>query len=136
MYNQIRRQEQKEDLIRQVQEAAASGSQHGKEIASRIKLIQGDFQYIDDKSIDLIFTDPPYHKEWLPMYEPLGKLACSVLKEEGSLVMYAGHYALPQIFDYMKNSGLLMSLSVSFVLLLVSLSCFAVDILTLSHYIS
>jgi site-specific DNA-methyltransferase (adenine-specific) len=111
VYNQIRRQEQKEDLIRQVQEAAANGSQHGKEIASRIKLIQGDFQYIDaatigDKSIDLIFTDPPYHKEWLPMYEPLGKLASRVLKEGGSLVMYAGHYALPQIFDYMKNSGL------------------------------
>ena len=111
VYNQIRRQEQKEDLIRQVQEAAASGSQHGKENASRVKLIHGDFQYIDtatigDKSIDLIFTDPPYHKEWLPMYEPLGKLACRVLKEGGSLVMYAGHYALPQIFEYMKNSGL------------------------------
>jgi hypothetical protein len=40
------------------------------------------------------------------MYEPLGKLASRVLKEGGSLVMYAGHYALPQIFDYMKNSGL------------------------------
>ena len=111
VYNQIRRQEQKEDLIRQVQEAAASGSQHGKEIASRIKLIHSDFQSVDtatigDKSIELIFTDPPYHKEWLPLYEPLGKLACRVLKEGGSLVMYAGHYALPQIFDYMKNSGL------------------------------
>jgi DNA modification methylase len=111
VYNQIKRQEQKEDLIRQVQEAAASGSQHGKEIASRIKLIHADFQSVDtatigDKSIDLIFTDPPYHKEWLPMYEPLGKLACRVLKEGGSLVMYAGHYALPQIFEYMKNSGL------------------------------
>jgi ParB-like chromosome segregation protein Spo0J len=111
VYNQIRRQEQKEDLIRQVQEAGASGSQPDKEIAARVNLIQGDFQYIDttaigDKSIDLIFTDPPYHKEWLPMYEPLGKLACRVLKQGGSLVMYAGHYALPEIFDYMKNSGL------------------------------
>jgi ParB-like chromosome segregation protein Spo0J len=111
VYNQIRRQEQKEDLIRQVQEAGANGSQHGKEIISRVNLIQGDFQYMDttaigDKSIDLIFTDPPYHKEWLPKYEPLGKLACRVLKQGGSLVMYAGHYALPQIFDYMKNSGL------------------------------
>jgi DNA modification methylase len=110
VYNQIRRQEQKEDLIRQVQEAA-SGSRHDKEDDSRAKLIQGDFQYIDtpkigDKSIDLIFADPPYHTEWLPMYEPLGKLACRVLKEGGSLVMYAGHYALPQIFEYMKNSGL------------------------------
>jgi 16S rRNA G966 N2-methylase RsmD len=111
VYNQIRRQEQKEDLIRQVQEAAASESQHGKEIASKARLIHADFQFVDtatigDKSIDLIFTDPPYHKEWLPMYEPLGKLACRVLKEGGSLVMYAGHYALPHIFDYMKNSGL------------------------------
>jgi hypothetical protein len=51
VYNQIKRQEQKEDLIRQVQEAAASGSQHGKEIASRIKLIQGDFQYVDTATI-------------------------------------------------------------------------------------
>jgi ribosomal protein S17E len=64
VYNQIRRQEQKEDLIRQVQEAGASGSQPDKEIAARVNLIQGDFQYIDttaigDKSIDLIFTDPP-----------------------------------------------------------------------------
>jgi 16S rRNA G966 N2-methylase RsmD len=88
VYNQIRRQEQKEELIRQVQEAGANGSQHGKEISSRVNLIQGDFQYMDttaigDKSIDLIFTDPPYHKEWLPKYEPLGKLACRVLKQGG-----------------------------------------------------
>ena len=51
VYNQIRRQEQKEDLIRQVQKAATSRYQHGKEIASRIKLIQGDFQYIDAATI-------------------------------------------------------------------------------------
>ncbi|MDQ6863929.1 MAG: ParB N-terminal domain-containing protein [Thermoproteota archaeon] len=111
VYNQIRRHEQKEDLIREVQEAAASGSQYNKENASRVKLIHGDFQNIDtatigDNSIDLIFTDPPNHKEWLPMYEPLGKLASRVLKQGGSLVMYAGNYALPQIFEYMKNSGL------------------------------
>lgn len=74
-------------------------------------MIHEDFQNIDttkigDKSIDLIFTDPPCHREWLPKYEPLGKLACRVLKDGGSLVMYAGHSALPQIFDYMKHSGL------------------------------
>ncbi len=102
VYNQIRRQEQKEDLIRQVQEATGDGCQYD----SKVKLIHRDFQDIDsttigDNSIDLIFRDPPYHKEWLPLYEPLGKLASRVLKEGGSLVMYAGHYALPQIFDYM-----------------------------------
>jgi 16S rRNA G966 N2-methylase RsmD len=75
-----------------------------------IQLIEGDFiekcKVIPDNSIDLIFTDPPYHKEWLPYYEPLGKIAFRVLKEGGSLVMYAGHHALPQIFKYMENSGL------------------------------
>lgn len=29
-----------------------------------------------------------------------------MLREGGSLLTYAPHYALPQIFDYMKNSGL------------------------------
>ncbi|MGC1928921.1 MAG: hypothetical protein WA667_08095 [Candidatus Nitrosopolaris sp.] len=36
----------------------------------------------------------------------MGKLACRVLNDCDSLVMCAGHYALPLIFDYMKNSGL------------------------------
>ncbi|MGC1932685.1 MAG: hypothetical protein WA667_27240 [Candidatus Nitrosopolaris sp.] len=92
VHNQIRRQEQKEDLIRQVQEATGGGCQHDKEMLSRAKLIHLDFQDIDtviigDNSIDLIFTDPPYHKQWLPLYEPLGKLAGRVLKERG---VYAG----------------------------------------------
>ena len=110
VYNQIRRQEKKEDLIRQVQQAARAECQHEIE-NSAAKLIQSDFQEIDsatiaDSSVDLIFTDPPCKREWLPSYEPLGKLASRVLKEGGSLVMYAGHHALPQIFDYMENSGL------------------------------
>ena len=110
VYNQIRRQEKKEDLIRQVQQAGGGECQHETEI-SIPKLIQSDFQEIDsatiaDSSIDLIFTDPPYKREWIPSYEPLGKLASRVLKEGGSLVMSAGQYALPQIFDYTKNSGL------------------------------
>ena len=110
VYNQIRRQEKKEDLIRQIQQTPRPECQHDTE-SSRAKLIQRDFQEIDsaiiaDNSIDLIFTDPPCKMEWLPLYEPLGKLASRVLKEGGSLVMSAGHHALPQIFDYMKNSGL------------------------------
>jgi 16S rRNA G966 N2-methylase RsmD len=68
LYNQIRRQEKK-DLIRQVQQAAGGECQHETENSSA-KLIQSDFQEIDsatiaDSSIDLIFTDPPYKREWL-----------------------------------------------------------------------
>ncbi len=107
MYNQIRRQEKKEDLFRQVRQAVGGECQHETENSSP-KLIPSDFQDIDsatiaDSSIDLIFTDPPYKREWLPLYEPLGKLASRVSKEGGSLVMSAGDYALPQIFDYIKT---------------------------------
>jgi hypothetical protein len=54
----------------------------------------------------LIFTDPPYDAKSIPLYGELANLASRVLKESGSLLTYAGHYALPQIFDAMKNSGL------------------------------
>ena len=50
MYNQIRRQEKKEDLIRQVQQAAGGECQHDTENSSA-KLIQSDFQEIDSATI-------------------------------------------------------------------------------------
>jgi hypothetical protein len=46
VYDQIRRQEKKEDLIRQVQQAAGGECQHGTE-NSRAKLIPSDFHEID-----------------------------------------------------------------------------------------
>ena len=47
---------------------------------------------IPDESIDLIFTDPPYLKEYLPLYDWLGREACRVLKPGGFLMAYAGQY--------------------------------------------
>ncbi len=102
-YRQLKNQERRQNLP---SNAVISNVQ----FPDNIHLIGGDFiekcKEILDNSIDLIFTDPPYQRGWLPFYEPLGKIAFRVLKEGGSLVMYAGHYALPQIFDYMENSGL------------------------------
>ncbi|MGB6528600.1 MAG: site-specific DNA-methyltransferase [Candidatus Nitrosopolaris sp.] len=71
----------------------------------------GDFKvicrkYIPDNSINLIFTDPSYDTQHLYLYEALGTECFRVLKECGSLLTYAPHYALPQIFDFMKKSGL------------------------------
>jgi hypothetical protein len=47
-----------------------------------------------DGSVDLIFTDPPYDKNSIHLYQQLGELAARVLCEDGSLVCYAGQYAL------------------------------------------
>jgi ParB-like chromosome segregation protein Spo0J len=78
---------------------------------AKLKLFQGDFRYIcrqhiPDDSINLIFNDPPYDKEHLHLYAPLSTEGFRMLIEGGSLLTYAPHYALPEIFDYMKSSGL------------------------------
>ena len=73
-------------------------------------LKQGDFREvtkdIPDNSVDVIFTDPPYDKQSLPLYIDLGKLAQRVLKEGGSLVTYLGQYVLPETISHLlENNG-------------------------------
>lgn len=43
-------------------------------------------------SVDLIFTDPPYHKKYHYCYEWLAQEAARVLKPTGFLIAYAGPY--------------------------------------------
>jgi 16S rRNA G966 N2-methylase RsmD len=75
-----------------------------------IKLLEGDFVEksldITDKSVDLIFTDPPYDLKSLSLYQELAKVAERVLKDGGSLVTYCGQEYKYQIQQFMKSSGL------------------------------
>ena len=48
-------------------------------------------------SVDMIFTDPPYHDEHIGLYGSLGNLAAHVLKPGGYLMAYAGKMFLPDI---------------------------------------
>jgi hypothetical protein len=51
-----------------------------------------------DGTVDAIITDPPYPKEYIPLYEDLSLLANRVLKPKtGILVVMAGHIWLPEI---------------------------------------
>jgi len=52
---------------------------------------------IEPGSIDCIITDPPYPKEFLPVYSDLGALAARVLKSGGSCVVMVGQSYLPDI---------------------------------------
>jgi 16S rRNA G966 N2-methylase RsmD len=86
-----------------------------------ISLWLGDFRErgreIADNSIELIFTDPPYHEEYIPLWSDLGALAARVLKPGGALVSYSGQkylltvmQALSEHLDYfwlcaVKHSG-------------------------------
>jgi len=73
-----------------------------------IQLHNKDFRelQIQDNSISLIFTDPPYLREYLYLYDDLGKQAVRVLKEGGSLICYVGHYALDVIIPMITKHGL------------------------------
>jgi hypothetical protein len=65
----------------------------------------GDFREVltdlPDESVDLLFTDPPYAKEFYPLYGALAELGSRVLKVGGSLVAYAPTYALADILPLM-----------------------------------
>ena len=64
-------------------------------------LYLGDFRKIGDKipddSVDLIFTDPPYDRKAIELYDGLGGFAARVLRPGGSLIAYVGHIQLPDV---------------------------------------
>jgi len=70
------------------------------------KLINADFRdvEIEDNSVDLILTDPPYGKDYLELWRDLGKFAARVLKPSGFLVAYSGQAYLTEKLSYLSES--------------------------------
>lgn len=66
-----------------------------------IQLWLGDFRErgneIPDASVDLIFTDPPYPEEYLPLWNDLSLFADRILKPNGMLIAYTGAMFLPTV---------------------------------------
>jgi hypothetical protein len=87
------------------QEAAAKRQeQKAAAVAKRQSvdgLYLGDFRKIGDNipdaSVDLIFTDPPYDRKAIELYDGLGEFAARVLRPGGSLIAYVGHIQLPDV---------------------------------------
>lgn len=65
------------------------------------RVLHGDFielgQKLPDNTFDAIITDPPYPKEYAPLWPALGELAQRVLKPGGSLLAITPHYLLPWV---------------------------------------
>jgi len=72
-----------------------------------VDLRHGDFRDVlrrfPKASVDLIFTDPPYLKDNLPLYADLGRAAARILKPGGSLVAYCPHYAIHHVIASMEG---------------------------------
>ena len=73
----------------------------------KVKLICADIRdglvEIADNSVDFIITDPPYPKEFLPLYEDLSKIAARVLKNGGSLICMTGQSYLPDVIRLLST---------------------------------
>lgn len=71
-------------------------------------ILQGNVKSlpIADSSIDLIFTDPPYPKDFLPCYDWLAREALRVLKPGGFILAMCGGLYLNKIFRMFDDSGL------------------------------
>ena len=55
------------------------------------------------RGIDCILTDPPYKKEFLPLYGELARLAAKALKPDGALAVMCGQSYLPEILAAMTE---------------------------------
>lgn len=90
------RREEWEQKRREAREAGAAAPD-----APEIR--RGDFVDVladlEDGSVDLILTDPPYGDDALPSYAKLAEFAAAKLKPGGSLVCYTGQSILPGVLD-------------------------------------
>jgi site-specific DNA-methyltransferase (adenine-specific) len=55
----------------------------------------------ETREVDAIITDPPYGREYLPLYGELARLAKAAMKESGLLAVMVGHSYLPEVFGLM-----------------------------------
>lgn len=68
---------------------------------------RGDFREvlidIPEQSVKLILTDPPYGKQYLNLWDDLGKFATRVLRNDGALITYSGQLYLPQVINSLSS---------------------------------
>ena len=54
---------------------------------------------IEDESVDFLITDPPYPREYIPLYGDLSLVASRVLKPGGSLIVMIGQSYMPEVIE-------------------------------------
>lgn len=105
VFNEVRNAEKRSTAKRVAEAARAKGlpsSDHAVMLGDFCEVASG----IPDGSVDLIFTDPPYDRAFLPTYADLGRVAARVLKPGGSLITYLGSLHLPAVCRMLEDAGL------------------------------
>lgn len=93
-YRMVKRRQKIEEARKEAFKKLESNSNSSLDYDMKL----GDFREVGkelfNNSIDLIFTDPPYDVESIPLYGELAKIAQRVLKTGGSLITFIGNYGL------------------------------------------
>lgn len=76
----------------------------------KVRIVHGDFRtvltspLVENNSIHMVLTDPPFGKEFLPVWKELGEFAVKVLKPGKLLVAYSGNYHLPTVMNLLSEN--------------------------------
>ena len=86
-------------------EESRSSESPKSEVDPNVTIIHGDFReaFRDLKDVDLILTDPPYGKEYLPLLRDLASWSNDCLKEDGLLAVMFGQTWLPEVFEQLST---------------------------------
>ena len=67
----------------------------------------GDFRdiakQIPDQSVELVFIDPPYDRDSIPLFEDAAEESARILRPGGSLIAYCGQIQLPEVLAGMSK---------------------------------
>ena len=63
-------------------------------------------EHVDAGTVDCIFTDPPYPKEYLHCWPELASFAVHALRPGGTLIALTPHQLMPYIIDRLNVDGL------------------------------
>ena len=95
--------------LKVIQRARKIESRKGTVIPKEIdmQLRCGDFRQliggIANETIDAIITDPPYGKEFLPLWNDLARESARVLKNGGFFISYVGQLYLVEVLESLKK---------------------------------
>lgn len=101
---QIKKDHERRDRIQKSFEEAAL-----VEPDNHTRLLHGDFRevlneaVVPNDSVNLVLTDPMYGREYLHLWDDLGKFAARILKPGHLLVAYTGQMYLPQVIKSLEN---------------------------------
>jgi len=95
------------ELEREARHAEARETVAVADPATRWRLIHNHIgavtEELEPESVDLIVTDPPYPKEFLPLYSALSILGEKALKPGGSLLCMCGQYHLSEVLKQVSS---------------------------------